>query len=253
MPTVDWRRVARAAALLFAASRLADAQSRAPTMAGRSPVYAPNGVAATSQPLATAAALTVLQHGGNAIDAAVTAAAVLSVVEPMMTGIGGDMFAIVWSAKEKRLVALNASGRAGALMTREELLRRGRTHIVGRSAESITVPGALAGWQALLTRYGPLSLSKALQPAIRYADEGFPVTPVIARDWEGAEHVLEQDEGARATFLIPDGSTRRAPRAGDWFRNPDYAKTLRTIARGGTGALYNGPLGAQLVSRVHEL
>src|SRR5438309_2223221 len=116
---------------------------RVPTMAGRSPVYAPNGVAATSQPLATSAALDVLQHGGNAIDAAVTAAAVLSVVEPMMTGIGGDAFALFWSAKEKRLVGLNASGRAGSLMTREELVRRGRTQVVGRSAESITVPGAL--------------------------------------------------------------------------------------------------------------
>src|SRR3982751_7085064 len=96
---------------------------RAATMAGRSPVYAPNGAAATSQPLATTAALAVLQRGGNAVDAAVTAAAVLTVGEPMMTGIGGDMFAMVWSAKEGRLVGLNASGRAGALMTREELLR----------------------------------------------------------------------------------------------------------------------------------
>src|SRR5690348_7176573 len=243
-------------ALAFIALPMAEstAQSvRPPSMARRSPVYAPHGMAATSQPLATEAAISVLERGGNAIDAAVTAAAVLSVVEPMMTGIGGDMFALIWSAKDQRLVALNASGRAGALMTREALLKRGHTHVVGRSAESITVPGALAGWQALLTRYGTISLSKALQPAIRYADEGFPVTPVIARDWEGAENVLEQDEGARATFLIPDGPMRRAPRAGDWFRNPDYARTLRTIARGGASALYNGPLGAQLVSRVHEL
>src|SRR5690348_12430399 len=243
--------------LLFAAASAASAQSPAParplSMARRSPVYAPHGVAATSQPLATEAALSVLQHGGNAIDAAVTAAAVLSVVEPMMTGIGGDMFAIVWSAKEKRLVALNASGRAGALMTREELLRRGRTHVIGRSAESITVPGALAGWQALLSRYGTISLAQAVQPAIRYAEEGFPVTPVISEDWEGAAEVLQRDEGARATFLIPDGPMRRAPRAGDWFRNPDYARTLRTIAQGGTRALYDGPLGAQLVARVHEL
>src|SRR5690348_1218869 len=115
-------------------------------MAHRSTVYAPHGIIATSQPLATAAGLAVLERGGNAIDAAVTAAAVLNVTEPMMTGIGGDMFAIVWSVKEKRLVGLNASGRAGALMTREELVRRGRTQIVGRSAESITVPGALSGW-----------------------------------------------------------------------------------------------------------
>ena len=102
---------------------------RMPTMAGRSPVYAPNGVAATSQPLATTAAINVLQHGGNAFDAAVTAAAVLAVVEPMMTGMGGDMFALAWSAREKKLVALNASGRAGSLMTREELVKRGRQRI----------------------------------------------------------------------------------------------------------------------------
>ena len=223
------------------------------TMAGRSPLYAPHGVAATSQPLATEAALGVLQRGGNAIDAAVTAAAVLSVVEPMMTGIGGDMFAIVWSAKEQRLVALNASGRAGALMVRDTFIARGRKEVVGRSAESITVPGALAGWQALLSRYGTISLSKALQPAIRYASEGFPVTPVISKDWEGAAPVLERDEGARATFLVADGRSRRAPHAGDWFRNPDYARTLRTIAAGGPRVFYDGPLGERIVARVHAL
>src|SRR3954470_724909 len=155
---------------------------RAATMAGRSPVYAPNGAAATSQPLATTAALAVLQRGGNAVDAAVTAAAVLSVVEPMMTGVGGDMFALMWSAKEKKLVALNASGRAGSLMTREELVKRGRTRIP-RGPESVTVPGTLAGWDALLKKYGTMTLAQALQPAIEYAENGFPVTPVIANDW----------------------------------------------------------------------
>ncbi len=154
-------------------------------MAGRSPVYAPNGVAATSQPLATSAALRVLDNGGNAIDAAVTAAAVLSVVEPMMTGIGGDMFAIVWLAKEHRLVALNASGRAGSLMTREELLKRGRTTSIPRGIETVTVPGALAGWQALLDKYGTIKLAQAVAPAIGYAENGFVVTPVIAGDWAG--------------------------------------------------------------------
>ena len=221
---------------------------RAPTMAGRSPVYAPNGVAATSQPLATTAALTVLQRGGNAIDAAVTAAAVLSVVEPMMTGIGGDMFALVWSAKEKHLVALNASGRAGSLMTREELVRRGRTRIV-RGVETITVPGALAGWDALLKKYGTITLAQAVAPAIGYAENGYPVTPVIAGDWAGASRVLERDEGAKATFL-PNG---HAPKAGEWFRNPDYAATLRDIAENGAGTLYGGALGQKIVKRVHEL
>lgn len=214
------------------------------TMAGRSPVYAPNGVAATSQPLATTAAVDVLAHGGNAIDAAVTAAAVLSVVEPMMTGIGGDMFAIVWSAKDKRLYGLNASGRAGSLMTREELLRRGRTTAPQRGPESVTVPGALAGWQALLQRFGTRSLSQVLQPAIRYADNGFPVTPVIAHDW-GSAGRLARDSGMKSTFLI-DGT--RVPRAGDWFRNPAYARTLREIAAHGTRYFYDGPLGQRIVN-----
>src|SRR3954451_21469670 len=143
------------AALMLLATN-ADAQ-RVPTMAGRSPVYAPNGVAATSQPLATTAALRVLQNGANAIHPAVPAPAVLGVVEPMMTGPGGDMFAIIWSAKEKRLVALNASGRAGSLMTRDELLKRAKERPqrgggdpnaaprIPRGVESITVPGAVGG------------------------------------------------------------------------------------------------------------
>jgi gamma-glutamyltranspeptidase/glutathione hydrolase len=251
------RRAAFSALLfLLVQPEIIEAQSgprRPLTMAGRSPVFAPHGIAATSQPLATEAAVSVLERGGNAVDAAVTAAAVLSVVEPMMTGIGGDMFAIVWSAKEKRLVGLNASGRAGALMTRDELLRRGRTQIVGRSAESITVPGALAGWQALLQRYGTITLAQALQPAIRYAEQGFPVTPVIAGDWEGAASVLARDEGGRATFLVSDGAAFRAPRAGEWFRNPDYARTLREVATGGSKVLYGGVLGQQIVSRVRQL
>ncbi|MDB4878422.1 MAG: gamma-glutamyltransferase [Gemmatimonadetes bacterium] len=218
------------------------------TVAGRSPVYAPNGVAATSQPLATSAALDVLQHGGNAIDAAVTAAAVLGVVEPMMTGVGGDMFALVWVAKEHRLVALNASGRAGALMTREELVRRGRTRIV-RGIETVTVPGALAGWDALLTKYGTMTIAQAVQPAIKYAENGFPVTPVIAGDWAGQQRILAMDEGAKATFL-PNGAP---PKAGEWFRNPDLAATLRQIAKEGSGTLYGGALGQKLVARIQKL
>lgn len=221
---------------------------RAPTMAGKSPVYAPNGAAATSQPLATSAAINVLQHGGNAIDAAVTAAAVLSVVEPMMTGIGGDMFALIWSAKEKKLVALNASGRAGSLMTRAELVKRGRTR-VERGIESVTVPGALAGWDALLKKYGTISLAQAVAPAIGYAENGFPVTPVIAGDWAGAARVLARDEGAKATFL-PNG---QPPKAGEWFRNPDYAATLRDIAENGAATLYGGALGQKLVARTKEM
>ena len=155
------------------------------------------------------------------IDAAVTAAAVLAVVEPMMTGIGGDMFALMWSAKEKKLVALNASGRAGSLMTREELVKRGRQRIQ-RGIETVTVPGALAGWDALLKKYGTITLAQAVQPAIEYAENGFPVTPVISGDWSGAATILARDEGAKATFL-PNG---QAPKAGDWFRNPDMRRDV---------------------------
>lgn len=219
------------------------------TMAGRSPVYAPNGVIATSQPLASAAGVAVLQSGGNAIDAAVAAAAVLSVTEPMMTGIGGDLFALIWVAKEKKLVALNASGRAGAKMTREELLKRGRTRTIPRGVETITVPGALAGWQTLLTTYGTRTLAASLQPAIKYADGGFPLTPVIAEDWVGQENILKRDSAATATFL-PGG---RSPKAGEWFRNPDYANTLRTIARDGIATFYGGPLGQRIVAQVQKL
>ena len=121
------------------------AQQKAPSMAGRSTVYAPHGVIATSQPLATAAGLAVLQQGGNAIDAAVTAAAVLNLVEPHMTGIGGDMFALLWSARERKLLALNASGRSGSAMTREALLQRGHERVPTFGPEPITVPGALSG------------------------------------------------------------------------------------------------------------
>ncbi|MBX6364575.1 MAG: gamma-glutamyltransferase [Gemmatimonadetes bacterium] len=235
---------------LLAAARASVAQQMRPsTMAGRSTVYAPHGVVATSQPLASAAGLAVLERGGNAIDAAVTAAAVLSVVEPHMTGIGGDMFALVWLAKEKRLVALNASGRAGSRASREAILARGHDRIP-RGAEAVTVPGALSGWAALLERYGTRTLAQALEPAIRYADEGFPVSPIIAREWQAETARLRRDPGARATFLI-DGT--HAPAAGEWFRNPDYAATLRLIARNGPGVLYGGELGRRIVEHLDSL
>jgi gamma-glutamyltranspeptidase/glutathione hydrolase len=228
----------------------APAQTRAPSMAGRSTVYAPHGVIATSQPLATSAGLAVLQRGGNAIDAAVTAAAVLNLVEPHMTGIGGDMFALFWSAREKRLVALNASGRSGSLMTREEMLKRGRDRVPLYGPEPITVPGALSGWAALLEKYGTISLAQALAPAIRLAEEGFPVSPIIAGQWAAAVERLARDSGARATYLI-DGT--RAPRPGEWFRNPDLAASFRLIAKEGPKALYGGELGRRIVDRVREL
>ena len=222
---------------------------RPTTLAGRSTVYAPNGAVATSQPLASAAGLEVLRQGGNAIDAAVAAAAVLSVTEPHMTGIGGDMFAIVWLAREQKLVALNASGRAGSLMTRETLQARGFRAGSQQGVMSVTVPGALAGWDMLVRTHGKRTLAQALQPAIAYARDGFPVSPIIAAQWANETAFLQRDSAAAATFLRGG----HAQKAGDWFQNPDYARTLQDIAKNGIGTFYGGALGARIVARLSAL
>jgi gamma-glutamyltranspeptidase/glutathione hydrolase len=223
---------------------------RPTTLARRSTVYVPNVAVATSQPLATSAALEVLANGGNAFDAAVVAATVLNVVEPHMTGIGGDIFTLSWSAREGKLSGMRSIGRAGALAFRDTLVARGRDRMPGSGAEAVTVPGSLAGWAALLDRYGTLTLAEALQPAIRLAEEGFPVTPIIAEDWANQVEKLQRNDGAAAVYLVDGGS---APVAGEWHRNPDLAGSLRTVARDGIGALYGGPLGARIVEGLREL
>jgi gamma-glutamyltranspeptidase/glutathione hydrolase len=239
---------AGAIAVLLTAPATSRAQ-RPTTLAGRSTVYAPNAAVATSQPLASAAGLEVLRQGGNAIDAAVAAAAVLSVTEPHMTGIGGDMFAIVWLAREQKLVALNASGRAGSLMTRETLQARGFRAGSQQGVMSVTVPGALAGWDMLLRTHGRRTLAQALAPAIAYARDGFPVSPIIAAQWANETAFLQRDSAAAATFL-PGG---HAPKAGEWFRNADYARTLQEIANRGIGTFYGGALGQRIVARLAAL
>jgi gamma-glutamyltranspeptidase/glutathione hydrolase len=225
------------------------AAQRPTTLAGRSTVYAPQGMVATSQPLASAAALEVLRTGGNAVDAAVAAAAVLGVTEPHMTGLGGDMFAIVWLAKERRLVALNASGRAGSRMVRDTLVARGFRAGSQQGAMSVTVPGALAGWDLLLRTHGRRTLRDALEPAIAYARDGFPVTPIIAAQWAEQTELLQRDSAAAATYL-PGG---RAPRAGEWFTNADLARTMQAIADSGVGHFYGGALGRRIVQHVERL
>ena len=240
--------------LPFALAALAvlpvSAQSQLPDMGRRSTVYAPRVAAATSQPLATAAALEVMQQGGNAIDGAVAAAAVLNVVEPHMTGMGGDAFSIVWWAETGELFGIDASGRSGSGMTAEALRARGYERMPGSGAEAVTVPGAVSGWSALVERFGKLELAEVLAPAIRIAQDGFPVTPVIARQWGGASEKLAGDEGARAIYLV-DGE--RAPRAGEWVANPDLGRTFQRIADEGPGVLYGGSLGRELVDGLSAL
>jgi gamma-glutamyltranspeptidase/glutathione hydrolase len=206
--------------------------------ATRSVVMARNGIIATSQPLASAAGLAVLQNGGNAIDAAVTAAAVLSVVEPTMNGIGGDLFALVYDPKTKSVRALNASGRAPAAATVDEFKRRNLDRIPSRGELSVSVPGVVDGWSELLAKHGTIGLDKALQPAIRYAKDGYAVSEIIARQWQGQQATLARDPAAAATFLI-DG---RTPRTGEIFRNPKLGASLEAIAKGGRDAFYKGPV-----------
>src|SRR5215212_8083893 len=186
------------------------------TRGTRSAVMARNGAIATSQPLATAAGLQVLQSGGNAIDAAVTAAAVLAVVEPTMNGAGGDLFAIVYSAKDKKIHGLNASGRAPAAATLEEFKRRGLQRIPVRGELSVSVPGVVDGWHELLSKHGTRTLAQILEPAIKYAREGYAVSEIIAGQWKEVESLLARDPHAAAIYL-PGG---KAPAAGDVFRNP---------------------------------
>jgi gamma-glutamyltranspeptidase/glutathione hydrolase len=178
----------------------------------------------------------------------VAAAAVLGVTEPHMTGIGGDMFAIVWLAKEQKLIAINASGRAGSRMIRDTLVARGYRAGSQQGAMSVTVPGALAGWDLLARTHGTRSLAQLLQPAIGYARDGFPLTPIIAAQWAAQTDLLERDSAAAATYL-PGG---RAPRAGEWFRNPDLARTMQAIADSGVAHFYTGALGRRIVQHLER-
>jgi gamma-glutamyltranspeptidase/glutathione hydrolase len=204
----------------------------------RSVAMGRRGMIATSQPLASSAGLDVLRRGGNAVDAAVTAAAVLSVVEPTMTGIGGDLFAMVYDSRERRLRGLNASGRTGRAAASDRLLRAGHSRVPSRGPLSVTVPGAVDGWSELLARHGTITLSQALAPAIAYANDGFPVCEIVAGQWQDVVPVLAEEPEAVSVFL-PGG---QAPRAGDVFRNPRLARSLEAIAADGRDAFYRGPI-----------
>ena len=216
--------------------------------ATRSVVMARQGMIATSQPLASAAGLRVLQQGGNAIDAAVTAAAVLAVVEPTMNGLGGDLFAIVYDAKTKQVRGLNASGRAPAAATVAEFKRRNLAEIPYRGVLSVSVPGVVDGWNELLSKHGTLTMARALEPAIGYARDGFPVSEIIAGQWQAEAKTLAQDPAAASTFL-PSG---RAPLPGEIFRNPRLASSLEELARAGRDAFYRGALARSIAADMKQ-
>ncbi len=206
--------------------------------ASRSEVIAQNGMIATSQPLATQVGLEVLKEGGTAVDAAIAANAVLGLVEPTGCGIGGDLFAIVWSAQEKRLFGLNASGRSPQSLTFEEFERRQLESIPKYGPLPVTVPGCVDGWFELHAKFGRLPIERLLEPAIAYAEEGFPVSELIAYYWDRSVPILGPQEGFLDTFA-PQG---RAPRKGEIFKNPKLARTLRTIASEGRDAFYCGSI-----------
>jgi gamma-glutamyltranspeptidase/glutathione hydrolase len=204
----------------------------------RSEVFAPSAMAATSQPLATEAALEVMRRGGTAVDGAIAANAVLGLTEPTGAGIGGDLFAIVWDPKQRKLYGLNASGRSPRSLTLDYFASRGLTHIPPLGPLPVTVPGAVDGWFELHGRFGRLPMGEVLAPAIGYARKGFPVTEVIASGWQRNARVLEGFPGFRETFM-PGG---RAPAKGEMFANPRLARTYDTIAREGRDAFYKGDI-----------
>jgi gamma-glutamyltranspeptidase / glutathione hydrolase len=215
----------------------------------RSTVYGLNGIVATSQPLATAAGLEILAKGGNAADAAVAAGAALNVTEPTSTGIGGDMFALYYSADTGRVTALNGSGRAPAALTLDRLKKEGfATELPPFHAHTITVPGACAGWIDLIERHGSLSMSEILAPAIRLASEGFPVAPITAYSWQrGVERQLRSAPNGHE--LTIDG---RGPNAGEIFRNPSLARTFELVGRGGRDAFYQGRIAEAIVEVIQQ-
>ena len=211
----------------------------------RSVVVARHGIVATSQPLAAQAGLEMLKAGGNAVDAAIAANAMLGVVEPMSCGIGGDLFAIYWDNKTKQLYGLNASGRSPFALSREVFAERGLDHIPTYGPLSWSVPGCVSGWQELGNRFGSLPLAEILAAAIETAETGFPVTEVIASSWRGAEANLSKWPDSAQTFLV-DG--QRAPRFGEVFRLPNLAASYREIAQHGADAFYQGNIAAEIVA-----
>jgi len=237
---------------------------------GRSEVMARNGMVTTSQPLAAQAGLRILKEGGNAIDAAIAVAATLNLVEPMNTGLAGDVFAMVWIAKEKKLYVLNSSGIAPSGATLAHMNSLGYvgnplnwgpgSGMPPAGITTVTVPGALWAWDALLRRFGNLPFEAVLKPAIEYAEDGFPISERIAHDWQlpNAEGPVPSSAAGCCTQVDPDSVNTwyidgKQPVAGQIFTNPDLAKTFKLIAARGKDVFYNGEIARAIVAKSSAL
>lgn len=219
-----------------------------PRVQTRSMVISQTGIVATEQTLASQAAAQILAHGGNAADAAVAANAAMGVVEPMMCGIGGDMFCLVYDAKSQKVYGLNASGWAPQGLSADFLRNKGHSKMPQSGIHSVTIPGAVDGWDKLLKKFGRKNMSEVLAPAIQLAERGFPVTELVAAYWKGAENKLRTNNGA--TVLLPNGS---APQLGEIFKNPELAWCYRQIAAKGRKAYYDGPIAERLIAYSEKL
>jgi len=207
-------------------------------LATRSEVIAQHGMACTSQPLVTQVALDVLKKGGNAIDAAIAANATLGLMEPTGNGMGGDIFAIVWDAKTKKLYGLNGSGRSPKSLTLDYFIKKGYKKIPAYGPLPVSVPGAVDGWFELNKKFGTMPMKDLLQPAIQYAREGFPVSELISYYWRGGARVLQRFPNFKEIYM-PNG---HAPEKGEIFKNPYLANTLEKIAKGGRDLFYKGEI-----------
>ena len=218
---------------LFAQDRLTGE-----TFTTRSEIIAQNGMAATSQPLATQVALDILKKGGSAMDAAIAANAMLGLVEPASCGIGGDIFAIVWNAQEQKLYGFNGSGRAPKSLTIDYFIDKGMKYVPFYGPLPVTVPGCVDGWFTMHEKFGSLPMEELLQPAIDYGRNGFPVSEVIAYEMESSYEALKDQPGFAATYLI----NGRTPKKGEVFKNPDLANTYELISKKGRDAFYKGKI-----------
>ncbi|HLF33200.1 MAG TPA: gamma-glutamyltransferase [Cyclobacteriaceae bacterium] len=224
--------------MIFSGLALGQDRPTGKSFATRSEIIAQHGMAATSHPLATQVALDILKKGGNAIDAAIAANACLGLMEPISCGIGGDLFAIIWDAKSGKLYGLNASGRSPYSLTHDYFVKNGITKIPPHGPLPVSVPGCVDGWFEMNKRFGTLPMKVILDPVIRYARTGFPVSDIVAFHMEQNSRLLEKYPGFAEVFL-PSG---KSPRKGEIFRNPFLANTLSAIAAGGRDAFYKGEI-----------